>query len=172
MLRRYGPFGGTDLPQLSRASDGLGKIHPLHPSATRIMAMPRCDRYDPFPSLRQPFRSRQPTAVEAVRDAIDASPDAGPGQPHREMDASRCIAYLTIEKNAPLWKNCARPRGGKVFGCEYAADVCPGRNRRAPVSVSGRHGRRRSGTGQSLVNSHGWPVSRWQTSKRSFKARP
>jgi epoxyqueuosine reductase len=50
----------------------------------------------------------------------------------REMDASRCIAYLTIEKKGAIDESLRTPMGRQVFGCDICQDVCPW-NRKAPI---------------------------------------
>jgi epoxyqueuosine reductase len=52
----------------------------------------------------------------------------------REMDATRCIAYLTIEKKGAVAEELRAPMGRQVFGCDICQDVCPW-NRKAPIAV-------------------------------------
>jgi epoxyqueuosine reductase len=69
---------------------------------------------------------------------IDACPTGAllgcsdPAAP-REMDASRCIAYLTIEKKGAIDPGLRAQMGRQVFGCDICQDVCPW-NRRAPIA--------------------------------------
>ena len=64
---------------------------------------------------------------------IDACPTNALVGP-REMDASRCIAYLTIEKKVPIAQELREAMGRQVFGCDICQDVCPW-NRRSPVAA-------------------------------------
>ena len=70
---------------------------------------------------------------------IDACPteallDPGHGGV-RQMDATRCIAYLTIEKKGSIAEELRPWMGRQVFGCDICQDVCPW-NSRAPVAAS------------------------------------
>jgi epoxyqueuosine reductase len=64
---------------------------------------------------------------------IDACPTDALVRP-REMDASRCIAYLTIEKKGSIAEELREAMGRQVFGCDICQDVCPW-NRKAPVAA-------------------------------------
>jgi epoxyqueuosine reductase len=65
---------------------------------------------------------------------IDACPTDALIAP-REMDASRCIAYLTIEKKGTIDEALRASMGRQVFGCDICQDVCPW-NHRAPVAAA------------------------------------
>lgn len=52
----------------------------------------------------------------------------------RLMDASRCIAYLTIEKRGVIDEDLREGMGRQIFGCDICQDVCPW-NRKAPIAT-------------------------------------
>jgi epoxyqueuosine reductase len=71
---------------------------------------------------------------------IDACPTGALLNPEdsdapRTMDASRCIAYLTIEKKGSIDEELRNLMGRQVFGCDICQDVCPW-NRKAPIAAS------------------------------------
>lgn len=63
---------------------------------------------------------------------IDACPTHALVAP-RVMDASLCIAYLTIEKKGSIAEDLREPMGRQVFGCDICQEVCPW-NRKVPVA--------------------------------------
>ncbi len=65
---------------------------------------------------------------------IDACPTDALVAP-REMDASRCISYLTIEKKGGIPEDLRAHMGRQIFGCDICQDVCPW-NRRAPIGTN------------------------------------
>jgi len=65
---------------------------------------------------------------------IDACPTEAIVAP-RELDASRCIAYFTIEKRGTIPEEMREKIGRHVFGCDICQDVCPW-NRKAPVTAN------------------------------------
>ena len=67
---------------------------------------------------------------------IDACPTDALVAP-RQMDARRCIAYLTIEKKGQIDEDLRGGMGRQVFGCDICQDVCPW-NARAPLVADGQ----------------------------------
>jgi epoxyqueuosine reductase QueG len=55
---------------------------------------------------------------------LEACPTGALVRPYM-MDASRCIAYLTIEQKGSIPTELRSPIGLNVFGCDICQDVCP-----------------------------------------------
>ena len=51
------------------------------------------------------------------------------------MDASLCIAYLTIEKKGSIAESLRPLMGRQVFGCDICQDVCPWNAKSAAIAL-------------------------------------
>jgi epoxyqueuosine reductase len=64
---------------------------------------------------------------------LDVCPTGALTAPY-QMDATKCISYLTIEHKGPIASEFISGMGRQVFGCDICQDVCPW-NRKAPIST-------------------------------------
>ena len=58
------------------------------------------------------------------RRCLQACPTGALTAPY-QMDASRCISYLTIEHQHEISEDLSRRMGNWVFGCDVCQEVCP-----------------------------------------------
>ncbi|MFH0895538.1 MAG: tRNA epoxyqueuosine(34) reductase QueG [Bacteroidota bacterium] len=59
---------------------------------------------------------------------IEACPTQALKEPYM-LDASRCIAYLTIESKQSIPEEFSKNLKGNIFGCDICQDVCPWNHR-------------------------------------------
>jgi len=67
------------------------------------------------------------------RRCIEACPTQAITEPY-QLDARRCISYLTIEHRGEIAANLVGRMGDWIYGCDICQEVCPW-NRKAPISL-------------------------------------
>ena len=68
--------------------------------------------------------AKEPDRCGSCTRCIDACPTAAIIAPY-QMDARKCLAYLTIEHKGAIPVEYREALGDRVFGCDDCLDVCP-----------------------------------------------
>ncbi len=75
-----------------------------------------------------------PDRCGTCRRCLEACPTGALIAPY-QMDATRCISYLTIEHKGPIAPELMEGMGRQIFGCDICQDVCPW-NRKSPITTN------------------------------------
>ena len=96
----------------------------------------------------------------ACTRCLDACPTGAITAPY-QLDARRCISYLTIEHRGPIPPDLEPRMGNWLYGCDICQEVCP-HNSKAPVTLDAAL-RPRFPTGSLDVNEVlGWSQEEYQ----------
>lgn len=96
----------------------------------------------------------------SCRACIDVCPTRAIVAPY-ELDARRCISYLTIEHKGSIPVGLRRPIGNRIFGCDDCQLVCPW-NRYASLTAEDDFRPRHGLDDASLTDLFAWSESEWQ----------
>jgi epoxyqueuosine reductase len=95
-------------------------------------------------------------ACRACLNVCPTSAFVGPYQ----LDARRCISYLTIEHHGPIPVELRRAIGNRIFGCDDCQLVCPW-NRYARLSAEPDFAPREGLDAARLVDLFAWTEAQW-----------
>jgi epoxyqueuosine reductase QueG len=112
--------GGAELisPALQRGGSGSDKRVPKsrRDAATALLVHGSMSPAGSFFEI--------PDRCGSCTRCIEACPTNALDNPY-QMNATRCIAYLTIEHKGPIAEELMSGMGRQVFGCDICQDVCP-----------------------------------------------
>jgi epoxyqueuosine reductase len=115
-------------------------------------------------TLRLEVDERVPDHCGTCTACLEACPTGAFPAPY-QMDASRCISYLTIEHRGPIPADLAEKIGDWIFGCDVCQEVCP-HNRHASVTREPRFAVRPPGPTPLLDDIVAWTTKDYRAQLR------
>lgn len=77
-----------------------------------------------FTTLELPVDLAEPDRCGSCRSCLDACPTDAFVAPY-QLDARRCISYLTIEYKGPIEEELRAKLGNRIYGCDDCLAACP-----------------------------------------------
>jgi epoxyqueuosine reductase len=114
-----------------------------------------------FTDLPLPVDRAASAHCGSCRACLDVCPTRAIVAPY-ELDARRCISYLTIEQRGPIPPALRAAIGNRIFGCDDCQLVCPW-NKFARSATCEDFVPRHGLESRSLLELFAWTEDEWQT---------